>query len=123
MSGNYEVGYCKPPKHTQFKRGRSGNSKGRPKGARNLKTDLLEELGEQILVREGSRELRVSKQRAMLKTLTAKALKGDTRAAALVLNMVWRVLEKETTPEAATDLAPEDHAILENWLERNAMQK
>ncbi len=123
MSGNYEVGYCKPPKHTQFKRGRSGNPKGRPEGARNLKTDLLEELGEQILVCEGSRELRVSKQRAMLKTLTAKALKGDTRAAALVLNMVWRVLEKETTPEAATDLAPEDHAILENWLERNAMQK
>ncbi len=31
----YRIGYCKPPKRTQFKKGRSGNPKGRKKGSRN----------------------------------------------------------------------------------------
>ena len=39
-----EVGYRKPPKATQFKQGQSGNPHGRPKGTKNLKTDLIEEL-------------------------------------------------------------------------------
>ncbi len=45
-TGGYDVGYRKPPKHTRFKPGQSGNPRGRPKGTKNLKTDLIEELGE-----------------------------------------------------------------------------
>ena len=75
MATDYEVGYKKPPKQSQFKQGQSGNPRGRPKGTKNLKTDLLEELGEQILVREGSRTRKISKQRAMLKNLIAQTLK------------------------------------------------
>ena len=58
---DYEVGYKKPPKDTQFKPGQSGNPLGRPKGTKNLKTDLMEELGQKIVVREGDRPLEVSK--------------------------------------------------------------
>ena len=43
-------------RHTRFRKGKSGNPQGRPKRTKNLKTDLIEELREQILVREGSRD-------------------------------------------------------------------
>jgi Family of unknown function (DUF5681) len=87
------VGYGKPPKQTRFRAGRSGNPKGRPKGTKNLKTDLIEELGEKILVREGERSRRVSKQRAMVKQLVAKTLKGDTRSASLLLSTMMRLVD------------------------------
>ena len=44
--GDYEVGYGKPPRHTRFKRGRSGNPRGRHPGSRNLSTVLSEALNE-----------------------------------------------------------------------------
>ena len=74
--GSYKVGYGKLPKATQFKRGRSGNPKGRAKDSRNLATDLAAELGEQITVREDGRSRRISKQRALIKSLMARALPG-----------------------------------------------
>lgn len=120
MADDYEVGYRKPPMHSQFTKGQSGNPKGRAKGTKNLKTDLMEELAEQILLREGNRPLKLSKQRAMVKSLIAKAIKGDTRAANLVLNIVWRVLEKEQGEDQTADLAAEDHAILDDWIRRNS---
>jgi hypothetical protein len=45
-TADYDVGHAKPPKHTRFQPGQSGNPRGRPKGTKNLKTDLIEELGE-----------------------------------------------------------------------------
>ena len=89
---NYKVGYGKPPKATRFKRGRSGNPKGRPKGSLNLATDLAAELGEQITVREDGRPRRISKQRALIKSLMAKALQGDVRATAALLALYARVI-------------------------------
>ena len=57
---DYKVGYGKPPKSGQFKRGKSGNPKGRPKGSQKLATDLAAELNEQITVREDGKARRVS---------------------------------------------------------------
>lgn len=92
QNANYEVGYSKPPKHTRFQPGQSGNSKGRPKGTRNLSSDLKDELGERIRIREGDQEKSISKQRALVKALVAKALKGDTRAATVLIAMVDRYI-------------------------------
>jgi len=116
---DYEVGYGKPPRHTRFQPGRSGNPRGRPKGTNNLKTDLMEELGEKILVREGEQSRRVSKQRAVVKTIVARTLKGDARAATLVTSMMMRLLETgEGAPEVAEPLHDDEHEILQEFEDR-----
>ena len=58
MSDKYEVGYGKPPKRTQFKKGRSGTPKGKPACRKNFKTELYEESIEHIGLRDvGTRRL------------------------------------------------------------------
>ena len=111
-SDDYEVGYGKPPKHSQFKQGQSGNRKGRPKNSRNLKTDLKEEMAEKIDVRENGRLKKLSKQRAMLKALSNKALTGDPRTAQLLINMLEQLLPDEPDESEARALGSDDEEIL-----------
>jgi hypothetical protein len=113
-----DVGYKRPPQHTRFRPGQSGNPSGRPKGTRNLATDLGEELAERIPIREGERRLRVSKQRALLKALVSKALKGDTRAAGIVLQLVERVVAPEMARAGSVgdELPADDRAILDRFV-------
>jgi hypothetical protein len=113
-----KVGYGRPPVATRFKPGQSGNPNGRPKGALNLKTDLRSELSEKIQIREGERSLKVSKQRAMLKAMVAKALQGDARAANVVLTLVGKLFEPESVAEQVPALTPDDQVILERFLAR-----
>jgi Family of unknown function (DUF5681) len=114
----YAVGYGKPPQATRFKAGQSGNPSGRPKGTRNLATDLHEELNEKITVREGTATRSISKQRAVVKSLMNAALKGDTRATAQITALIDRYMEKVEREKAEQVLGAEDQAILERFQAR-----
>ena len=118
-SVEYEVGFGKPPKEHQYPKGTSGNSRGRPKGAKNLKTDLLEELGEMMNVREGGRELHISKQRALIKTQVARALNGNDRAAAKIIDVYMKVVGLvDDAADADLPLIEDERAVIENLEER-----
>ena len=110
----YRVGYKKPPKHTQFRKGESGNPKGRPKGAKNLKTDFLEEMEEKIPVREGDgRRTVVTKRRAAMKSLMLKALKGDVRAFVALMSMDARFSPDVETDDAEAPVTNDEEQMLE----------
>lgn len=115
---NYPVGYGKPPKNTQFKPGKSGNPKGRPKGIQNLSTDLEQELGEKILVTEAGKSQPVTKQRAMIKSLFAKALKGDVRASSVLINLILGLEASRIAAGEDVEMDPADLQILESFKQR-----
>jgi hypothetical protein len=62
MATDYEIGFKRPPKASQFKKGESANPRGRPKGTRNLKTDLAEELASWVTMTVQGKKRTVSKQ-------------------------------------------------------------
>tara|TARA_R110000868_G_scaffold132431_1_gene343507 strand:- start:4613 stop:5065 length:453 start_codon:yes stop_codon:yes gene_type:complete len=118
MGKDYEVGYGKPPKETRFKKGKSGNPKGRPSGTRNFKTDLLDTLKTPVQLKEKGRVKTVSTQQAALLRLREKALGGDARALDRLIELA-RIHNDEDMAEAAAEaLAPSDRAILEGFAER-----
>jgi hypothetical protein len=110
------VGYGKPPAANQFKPGKSGNPKGRPKGARNLDALMAEELESLIKVREQGVEHTVSKGHAVLKALVAKAMQGDVRAAAAIIE--WNDRQKALKPDTDEQIEETDVTILERAIAR-----
>jgi hypothetical protein len=92
----------------------------------SVRTDLTRELSEKIAIREGERCLNVSKQRALLKSVVAKAFKGDIRAASLVFQLMAKfvVLEEVASKRERDLLSDEEAAILERFIaKRTAGQK
>src|ERR1700680_548588 len=85
-----DKGYGKPPKHSRFVKGKSGNPNGRPKRTKNLKTELLEVLREMVTITEGGRTRKVTKLRALLESVFAKPFKGDSRTAINLLSWIGR---------------------------------
>jgi hypothetical protein len=67
--GDYEVGYGKPPRNTRFKKGQSGNPRGRAPGVKNLKTLLIDTLNEPVVVTENGGRRTISKRQAIIKQL------------------------------------------------------
>jgi len=80
------VGYKKPPRHTQFKPGQSGNPKGRPKKAATLPDVLSKELRTRVPIVNNGKRKKVSMLEAIVKQHLNKAASGDSKAAAIVFN-------------------------------------
>jgi hypothetical protein len=121
MPRDYEVGYGKPPRHTRFAKGQSGNPRGRPAGAKNFTTLLSEALNEPVTVTENGRRRKVSKRQAILTQLVNRSATADLRAIKLLFDIV-RDLEHPTegaSPEAAA-FGEADHKVIEQLRARFA---
>jgi Family of unknown function (DUF5681) len=83
-NSDFSVGYGKPPVHSRFPKGKSGNPKGRPWAYKNMSALLNEVLSQCITVSEGGKRKRMPKRKAMLTQLVNKALSGEVRSIQLV---------------------------------------
>lgn len=112
----YPVGYCKPPVHTRFKPGKSGNPKGGRKGQKNPLELIEKVLGMKVNVSDGRSVKRVSILEAGFRSIAAKAAKGDLKAMQLMLNLV-----EQARAEAGQDqgvIGADDLAIIERYAAR-----
>jgi len=112
----YAVGYGKPPTHGKFRPGHSGNPAGRPKGVRNLMSDLWRMLKMPVRLKIGGRLRKRSTQEAALMVLREKALGGDARALFYLLEIALRWGNEEGRTEPGQLRAAEDQAILAAYL-------
>lgn len=114
---DYEVGYGKPPKHTRFAKGRSGNPKGRPRGSKNFKTIVRDALNSPVKIKDryGEREVRAIE--ASVRQLAAKAAAGDLKAIPRVLALA-SAYDDENAEAVRDILHGSDEDILEGFLER-----
>jgi len=100
-TADYQVGYGKPPRHTGFQKGRSGNPKGRPKGSKNLATLLTEALDEKVQVTEDGKRRRVTKRELVIKQLVNKSASADLRAIKQLTDIVERAERRAADSPAA----------------------
>lgn len=101
----YEVGYRRPPRKSRFKKGQSGNPRGRPKGSKNLASIIHATVRERITITENGRRRRISKLEAAAKQTANKAAAGDTKAFRLLSEMLQQLdggppLGQSNLPEA-----------------------
>lgn len=103
---DYPVGRGKPPRHTQFKKGQSGNPAGRPKKSRTLQNEIEDELLSKVTVKENGKSIRVTKGRLLIKAVAAKAISGDVKSATMIVDLMWKLASQQGIDLAATGLAP-----------------
>ena len=102
----YEVGNKKPPKHTQFKPGHSGNPKGRPKGSQNLATLVEKELRKPVTVTSKGKPVKMPKKRVIAIQLVDSAAKGDLKAAQYVALLEAQSSASVTQSPSGSDPRP-----------------
>jgi hypothetical protein len=83
--------YGKPPRHTRFKKGQSGNPRGRPSGSKNLRTLLNEALNEPVVVTEEGRRRKITKREAIVTQLVNRSATADLRALKILLDTLREI--------------------------------
>ncbi|HUZ93738.1 MAG TPA: DUF5681 domain-containing protein [Edaphobacter sp.] len=113
-----DCGYGKPPQHTRFAKGQSGNPKGRPKGSQNLATILAKAGRQRIRVTENGRSRYITKFEASMLQLMNKAVSGDLKAIRELLCWIKSLENSEQTAPPSAEPHENDKAVMTSLLER-----
>ena len=114
-----QVGFCRPPEGTRFKKGVSGNPKGRPKGSLNVATAFMKALREKVVINEHGKRKTVTKLEAALKQLVNKGASGDLRAMAQFLALAQDSEAKQNIPGAGEPaLGDLDREVIDGIMKR-----
>lgn len=116
------IGYRNPPETTRFKKGQSGNPKGRPKGTPNLATVLEKTLKEKVVINENGRRKAITKLEAAMKQLVNKAASGDLRALHQLAALARSAEEREEPAAPGAPIADVDQKVLQGILARFEQQ-
>jgi hypothetical protein len=115
----FKVGYGKPPRHTQFAKGKSGNPKGRGKGVRNFATEIQEELNARVPITENGIRKKITKRKAVAKQLVNKAAAGDPKSIPVLLNEARQhEAGSAIAPGPEVLSRPEDQLVMANIVKR-----
>jgi hypothetical protein len=112
----YAVGHGRPPQHSRFQPGRSGNPKGRPRGVRSVGDLVRKIVAAPVTISEGGRTRRAPRLEAILLRIAADAVRGDVRALRLLLQLTERYGEDAPAAADTQKLTAEDLAILRRYL-------
>jgi hypothetical protein len=115
------VGYGRPPRHTRFQPGRSGNPNGRPKDSKNFSTLFSEELAQPVTLAENGKRCRMPKRQALAKQVINKALTNDPKAAAVVLDQIRRSEGSADGPATIDVGQRENRLVMESIVRRIRM--
>jgi Family of unknown function (DUF5681) len=107
-----------PPRHTRFRKGQSGNPKGRVKNSKNLATVLMATVHEAVTVTESGRRRSITKLEAMSKQLVNKAASGDPRATQLLMQMIQMFEGRTDQPTQEGVIEEADELVIEQLLVR-----
>ena len=113
----YAANYRKPPEHTRFKKGQSGNPRGRP--AKNLAALLAAALNEKVTITENGKRRQVTKREAVIAQLVNKSASAELRATKMLIDML-RDIEKKAEPAAAAKFpfSPTDKEVMQQLIAR-----
>jgi hypothetical protein len=121
-NGGGAVGYKRPPREHCWKKGQSGNPKGRPPGFRNFRAAVTAVLHEQVSVRVDGEERNMTRLESVARQLVGKAEAGDPRIMQQLLAEIHKNEAKDERDASAQPLADVDRQVMEAFLARIARE-
>lgn len=113
----YEVGFGKPPRQNQFRKGASGNPKGRPRGRHNWATVLEKALQERVVINENGSRKTITKLEAAVKQLVNRAASGDLAAMRQLAALAGSGADQGAVPPSP-ELGQNDQKVMARMLKR-----
>jgi len=119
VNGAERVGYGNPPKATRFKKGQSGNPRGRRKGTLNVATVLERALREKVVINENGRRKTITKLEAVIKQMVNKGASGDLRSGLQVIDRAGEAeMRASQSPSTSPTRSEADQKVMESILKR-----